>query len=200
MSSDYVFDGTRNSPYDETDKPNPISVYGRSKLEAERLALQYPRGVIVRTSTLFGPGRMNFCNHIVSRLRLCQAVEAFADQTTSPTYTVDLASGLSELVNILLVDKQIRNPRVYHLANAGGCTRMTFALRIAQLLEADRALVHGISMAQQKRPAQRPAYSALTSIHAPRIMGRSLPSWEDALHTYLRARNPFDFAQGGVQR
>ena len=63
----------------------PISVYGRSKLEAEQAALDYPRGIVVRPSTLFGSGRVNFCDYIVSQLRAGKAVEAFEDQVTSPT-------------------------------------------------------------------------------------------------------------------
>jgi len=138
ISTDYVFDGAKGAPYIEEDEPRPLSVYGRSKLEAERLALGYPRAVVVRPSTLFGPGRMNFCDHIVSRVRAGEAVEAFADQVTSPTYTEDLAAGLGELCAAVRGLPDGSRPRLVHLANAGGCSRVAFAERVADLLEAVR--------------------------------------------------------------
>ena len=184
ISTDYVFDGTKGTPYDENDEPRPVSVYGRMKLDAERLALGYPRAVVVRPSTLFGPGRANFCDTIVARLRAGEPVEAFADQVTSPTYTVDLAEGLEALCAAL--GRADEPPaRVVHVANAGGCSRVTFARRIAELIGGSPELVRPIPMAAQRRPARRPAYSALTTIHLARLIGRTLRPWDDALRAYL---------------
>ncbi len=184
VSTDYVFDGTKGTPYDENDEPRPVSVYGRMKLDAERLALGYPRAVVVRPSTLFGPGRANFCDTIVARLRAGEPVEAFADQVTSPTYTVDLAEGLEALCAAL--GRADEPPaRVVHVANAGGCSRVVFARRIAELIGSSPELVRDIPMAAQRRPARRPAYSALTTIHLARLIGRTLRPWDDALRAYL---------------
>lgn len=185
LSTDYVFDGATSSPYDEEDTPGPLSVYGRSKLAGEQLMLKYPRGMIVRPSTLFGPDRMNFCNAIVQRLREGLPVQAFLDQTTSPTYTADLAEGLEAFMKALQGQDLAQMPRVYHLANAGGCTRVEFAMTVAALLQADRSLIEAIPMAQQHRPAPRPCYSALVSRHLPQMMGRTLRPWQDALRAYL---------------
>jgi dTDP-4-dehydrorhamnose reductase len=189
LSTDYVFDGTKGAPYDERDEPRPLGVYGRSKFEGEREALRCPRAMVVRTSTLFGPGRMNFCDHIVERVRAGQPVEAFSDQTTSPTYAEDLADGLAELVRAWGHPADARRPRVLHLANAGGCTRVEFAHRVVDLLGADRALVRAIPIAAQHRPAPRPANSSLTSIHLARLIGRTLRPWHEALEAYLRRRS-----------
>ena len=188
VSTDYVFDGKKGRPYDETDEPNPINVYGRSKLEAERQALGYPRAVIVRTSTLFGAGRMNFCDHIVQQLTSGQPIEAFVDQVTSPTYTVDLAEGIGDLCAVLMVSRALQ-PRVVHMANAGECSRFTFAQRVRELLGCPVELVQPIPMAHQRRPAARPRYSALTTIRVPQVIRRTLRSWDDALQAYLRARH-----------
>lgn len=185
VSTDYVFDGAKGTPYDEEDEPRPLSVYGRSKRDAERLALGYPRGVIVRPSTLFGPGRANFCDTIVARLRAREPVEAFADQVTSPTYTVDLAEGLEALCEALGSGGEAPPARVVHMANAGGASRVAFAQRIATLIGESPELVRGIPMAAQGRPAARPAYSALTTMHLDRLIGRKLRPWDDALHAYL---------------
>lgn len=189
MSTDYVFDGTKGSPYCETDAPNPISAYGRSKLEGERVALSYPRALVVRTSTLFGPGRMNFCDWMVSRLRTGQNVEAFADQVTSPTYTIDLAEGIAEVGTALLRAQPDLGTRICHVTNAGGCSRVEWAERLADLLGCSRGLVKQIAMADQRRPAPRPAYSALMTTTLPRVIGRTLRPWDDALQAYLRERH-----------
>ena len=186
ISTDYVFEGTKGSAYDETDEPRPISRYGASKLEAERVALRYARSVIVRTSTLFGLGRMNFCDHIVACLREGSPVEAFADQTTSPTYTKDLAEAIEELAFALRAKAPPQfAARMVHLANSGSASRLAFAHRVADLLGDDPGLIRPIRMAEQGRPARRPCCSALTSRYARALIGRTLRSWEAALEAYL---------------
>jgi dTDP-4-dehydrorhamnose reductase len=189
LSTDYVFDGTKRGPYDERDEPRPASTYGRSKLDGEREALKHPRAIVVRTSTLFGSARMNFCDHIVARVREGQPVEAFSDQRTSPTYTEDLAEGLSALALAWKSGPPADRPAVLHMTNGGGCTRVEFAHRVVDLLGADRALVRAIAMAAQHRPALRPANSSLTSIHLTRVIGRTLRPWHEALEAYLRQRH-----------
>jgi dTDP-4-dehydrorhamnose reductase len=188
LSTDYVFDGEKGSPYDERDAPNPLSVYGRSKLAGERAALRYARAVVVRPSTLFGPARMNFCDHIVTRLKAGEPVEAFTDQTTSPTYTADLAEGLAALVIALGRAGKAGLPRVCHMANAGWTSRIDFARRVAGLIGASAALIRGIPMAVSQRPAPRPRNSSLTTVHGPQLIGRTLRAWDDALEAYLRWR------------
>ena len=200
VSTDYVFDGLKGSPYDEACEPRPISVYGRSKLAGERAALQHPYSVVVRPSTLFGPGRMNFCDAVAQRAREGRAIEAFLDQTTSPTYTMDVAEGLGELIRALAAGRSTGPSRVYHLTNAGACTRVAFAYRIVDLLGYPRSCVRPIRMAEQKRPAPRPPYSALTTTELPKVIGRGLRPWEDALGEYLQQGHPFDSAQDGVPR
>lgn len=199
VSTDYVFDGRKGSPYDEQDTPHPISVYGRTKLEAERVVLGYTGGIIVRPSTLFGPGRMNFCDRVVQAALEGATVEAFEDQATSPSFTEDVADAIGELL-VALARGHADHLRIYHVANAGGCTRLDFAHRIVDLLGRSRSCVRSVRMAAQSRPAPRPAMSILTTVALPGVIGRRPRSWHEALHAYLRQRHPFDFAQGGVPR
>ena len=189
VSTDYVFDGTKGRPYDEADAPHPVSVYGRSKLEAERVILAQSNTYVVRPSTLFGPARMNFCDLIIQRARQGEPIEAFVDQTTSPTYTEDLAEGTEQLVEAIRRARAGDLPRIYHLTNAGSCRRVEFAERVLELVGAPRSLIRSIRMAEQRRPAQRPAYSALTSRHLGATIGRTLRPWDEALQAYL-ARHP----------
>jgi dTDP-4-dehydrorhamnose reductase len=185
VSTDYVFDGTKGAPYDETDAPHPINRYGAWKLESEQRVLRYARSAVVRVSTLFGPGRVNFCDQIAAALRAGQPVEAFVDQVTSPTYTDDAAGAIAELCGVLRDAGGPARARVFHVTNAGGCSRARFAHRVAELLGAPRDLIREIPMAAQQRPAPRPPYSALATTQLPRTIRRRLRPWDDALQAYL---------------
>ena len=196
ISTDYVFDGTKGSAYEEADAPQPLNVYGRTKLAAERLILSQPRGLVARVSTLFGAGRKNFCDEIVERLRRGDVVEAFSDQTTSPTYTEDVAEGLDLVLRVL--ECGALPSKILHVVNDGSCTRVAFANRVAELIGSSRSAIRAIPMAQQRRPAPRPAHSALRSRYLATMIGRTLRPWDDALQAYLRQRRPFDSAQAGV--
>jgi dTDP-4-dehydrorhamnose reductase len=188
LSSDYVFDGAKGSPYDEEDEPNPLSVYGRTKLAGERVALSYPNAVVVRPSTLFGPGRTNFCDAIVERFRRDEPVEAFVDQVTSPTYTEDLAEGLRGLVDAMAARSLKQLPRIYHMTNAGGASRVEFSTYVAGLVGRPASLIKPIQMQDQRRPAPRPANSALTSRVLQDTIGRTLRPWQESVRAYLASR------------
>jgi dTDP-4-dehydrorhamnose reductase len=186
VSTDYVFDGTAQRPYDEQDPVNPLGVYGRTKLAGERAVLDYERATVARTSTLFGLGRGSFCDTVVERLRAGEWLQAFHDQTTSPTYADDLAEGLLALAEAL--GRAHAPSRVFHVVNAGGCTRVEFAQAIAKALGVSPERIEPIPMATQRRPAPRPAFSALTSRYLHSYLGRTLRPWQDALLAYLRQR------------
>ena len=186
VSTDYVFDGELGKPYDEQDRPNPVSVYGRSKLEGEQAAQRHPRTLVIRPSTLFGPARMNFCDAIVQALQAGRTIEAFADQTTSPTYAEDMAEAIAAFLPALQQPARWPASRIVHLTNAGTATRVEFAHHVADLLRLSRELVRPIRMADQRRPARRPAYSALTSRELVPLLGKTLRPWTDAVRAYLR--------------
>lgn len=188
VSTDYVFDGAKGRPYDEADPPNPVSVYGRTKLAGEQAALAYPLSVVIRPSSLFGPGRMNFCDQVVARARRQEPVEAYVDQATSPSYTEDVADGVWALLTALQGRGLAGQARIYHVVNAGGCRRVEFVERVLALTGAPRTLLRPIRMADQRRPARRPPYSVLTSRHLPPVIGRTLRPWDEALHAYLQQR------------
>lgn len=192
LSTDYVFDGVKGRPYDEQDEPKPLSVYGRTKLAGEQRALRYAKGYVIRPSTLFGVGRMNFCDAIVQHVQRGEPIEAFVDQTTSPTYSDDLAEGIDALIHAMAGASLQDLPRLYHVTNAGWATRVEFAKRVAALLKQDDSLIQAVPMHHQHRPAPRPPYSALVSRHLAHVIGRTLRPWDEALQAYLRQRHPFD--------
>jgi dTDP-4-dehydrorhamnose reductase len=181
LSSDYVFDGKKTSPYETGDARNPQSVYGRSKAEAEVGLLEVlPECCIARTSWLFGTGGKCFPDTILKLAASRPALDVVNDQRGGPTYSVDLARAIIELCH-----KDARG--IVHLTNAGDCSWFEFAREIVQ--SAGLATeVRPVSSQQMARPAPRPAYSVLSS-KSLRQYGVSVPTWQDALQRYLQERN-----------
>jgi dTDP-4-dehydrorhamnose reductase len=181
LSSDYVFDGKKGSPYETRDLRNPQSVYGRSKAEAEaRLLEVLPQVCIARTSWLFGTGGKCFPDTILKLAVTRPALDVVNDQRGCPTYTVDLARAIIELCR-----KDANG--IVHVTNSGNCTWFEFAREIVK--SAGLATeVRPVSSQQMARPAPRPAYSVLAATSLQRY-GIEMPSWEDALRRYLEARN-----------
>jgi dTDP-4-dehydrorhamnose reductase len=182
FSSDYVFDGTKRSPYVESDPVNPQSAYGRSKLAAERTAGE--RTWIVRTSWLFGWTSKNFLLTMLRLGREWDEVSVVDDQRGCPTFTGHLAAAVRDLVELPF--------GTYHLAADGDCTWADFAEAIFEEAGIE-CRVRRISSAEWNAQAPRPAYSVLRSeqADAPR-----LPHWREGLSTCL-ARVSGD--QPGVQ-
>jgi dTDP-4-dehydrorhamnose reductase len=173
VSSDYVFDGTKRTPYVESDPVNPLSSYGRSKLEGERATAQAnPRHLIARSSWLFGVGGPNF---VETMLGLGPEVRVVDDQVGSPTFTGHLAEALVELASGT-------DYGVHHVAASGSCSWFEFAREIFARAGSDTQ-VEPCTTADFPRPAPRPAYSVLESER-----GHRLPSWQEGLDAYLGVR------------
>lgn len=181
LSSDYVFDGKKSSPYEVGDPRNPQSVYGRSKAEAEMRLLEIlPEVCIVRTSWLFGTGGKCFPDTILKLAASRSALDVVNDQRGSPTYCVDLARAIIELCR-----KDASG--IVHVTNSGDCTWFEFAREIVKGAGLQTE-VRPVSSRQMARPAPRPAYSVLAATSLQRY-GIEMPSWEDALRRYLEERN-----------
>lgn len=180
LSSDYVFDGKKTSPYEISDARNPQGVYGRSKAEAEvRLLDVLPECCIVRTSWLFGMGGKCFPDTILKLAANRAALDVVDDQRGCPTYSVDLARAIIQLCRRAAGG-------IVHVTNAGDCSWFEFARSIVQ--EARLAIqVLPVSSQQLARPAPRPAYSVLSPASL-RDSGIVLPTWQDALRRYLGER------------
>ena len=180
LSSDYVFDGRKASPYETGDARNPQSVYGRTKAEAElRLLEILPECCIARTSWLFGMGGKCFPDAILKLAATRPALEVVNDQIGSPTYSVDLARAIIYLC-------RHNTHGIVHVTNSDHCSWFEFAREIVS--EAGlKTIVRPVSTQQMARPAPRPAYSVLASSSL-QVQGMSMPSWHDALRRYLHER------------
>jgi len=177
LSSDYVFDGSKRSPYETGDARNPTSVYGASKARAEeRLSEILPGACVVRTSWLFGHGGKCFPSTILKLASTGRAISVVNDQRGSPTFTRDLASAL-----VQLCCASARG--IVHVTNSGDCTWYEFAAEIVRRSGLSTT-VKPVTTAEFPRPAPRPAYSVLSpdSLHAYNIR---MPDWQDALQRYL---------------
>jgi dTDP-4-dehydrorhamnose reductase len=185
VSTDYVFDGLKGSPYVESDQPSPLGAYGRTKLAGEEaVAAANKRHFIVRSAGLYGVGGRNF---VETMLRLAEAqneVTVVRDQVTSPTYTWHLAYGIVRLIEGIEYG-------IHHMAAAGSCSWYEFAREIFEQAEVE-CRVLSITSEEFGATAPRPANSALASQREHAIR---LPTWEDGLAGYLAQRK----AQEGTE-
>jgi dTDP-4-dehydrorhamnose reductase len=177
LSSDYVFDGSKRSPYEISDVRNPSGVYGETKARAEEQILEIlPDVCIARTSWLFGPGGKCFPATILKLAAARPEISVVNDQRGSPTFTRDLARALVQLC-------RASARGIVHATNAGNCTWYDFAVEIVRASCLPTA-IKPVTTDQFPRPARRPAYSVLSpeSLHAYNIR---MPEWRDALQRYL---------------
>ena len=184
VSTDYVFDGTKSTPYVETDVPAPLNVYGRSKLGGEmQVQATAPRWAIVRTAWLYGHVGRNFVGTILQRLQAGERLTVVTDQIGSPTYAADLADGITHLVAREAVG-------IFHLTNSGSCSWFTFAQAIAHAVGADPARITPITSEMLGTRARRPAYSVLANAAWSALGLPLLRPWEMALRDRLARAEP----------
>jgi dTDP-4-dehydrorhamnose reductase len=174
VSTDYIFDGTKNQPYHEYDRPNPLSVYGASKLAGEvAVQAQNPQHYIVRTAWLYWEHGKGFLVSMCSNALPRSGVRVAEDQTGSPTYAPHLADAIARLV-------ETGEFGTYHLAGAGGVSRWKLVSELFRLMDISTP-VRTASHREFRNKATRPTYSVLTSVKEPRI---TLPSWEEGLEEF----------------
>ena len=181
VSTDYVFDGKSNTPYEATDPRRPVNAYGKSKADAEQKILALlPDACIVRTSWLFGPGGKCFPDTILKLAATRPAIEVVNDQRGCPTYTFDLADAIIQLCH---ADAK----GIVHGTNRGVCTWYHFAVETLRQAGSDTT-VRPTTSDKFVRPAPRPAYSVLSDASLS-AYGIQMRAWQDMLPDYLRERS-----------
>ena len=179
ISTDYVFDGHKNTPYLESDFTEPINQYGRSKLAGEQAVISDAgEWLIVRTSWLFGYGRSNFVTQVLEWSKDKPVLNLVDDKTGSPTFTNDLALSLVFLV------QNNRQGQIVHVSGRGSCSWYDYGKKILELSGISKKITP-ISFAELKRPAPRPSYSVLSNTTLLR-MGFSMPTWQESLEIFLK--------------
>ena len=182
VSTDFVFDGEKGSPYQEDDVTHPLSAYGLGKREGEEAAVSAPSALLVRSSWLFGIGGWNFVEAIVKQVesgkRLLTVVD---DQRGRPTATPDLSEGILALL-------QAGASGTYHFANRGEATWFDFAREILAISGEADVRIEPVASAALARPARRPAYSVLDTTKYETATGRPIRHFREALAEYLSRR------------
>jgi len=186
ISSDYVFDGTKTTPYETDDPVTPKTIYGQSKAEAEKeIRRILPDACIVRTSWLFGAGGKCFPNTILKLADKRPEIEVVADQQGCPTHAEDLASAIIQLCR--------RNATgTVHATNRGDCSWFDFAKEIVAAAGMN-TIVRPTTSDKFVRPAPRPAYSVLSATSLDKY-GIEMPGWKTALRNYLAQKSSLDRA------
>ena len=186
VSTDFVFDGSRTTPYSVTDQTGPVSQYGLSKLRGETAVLAAGRAdfYVLRASWVFGPRGRNFPLAILNRARSGQPLAVVEDELGNPSLTLDLAEAMLDLC------EHGAAPGVYHACNEGVVSRWQFAVDLLRLAGLGQIPVAKTKAATLVRPARRPAYSALDCGRLTQFRGKPLPHYLDALQRYLQEETP----------
>ena len=186
ISTDYVFDGAKTTPYTEEDPAEPISVYGHSKRDGEKLLLAISeKNLVVRVSWVFGPDRPSFIDGILKRALTEEHVDAIGDKIAVPTYTLDAAN----LLRPFLTDEI---GGLLHLCNDGACTWQEYGQHAIDCAVAAGVPLKGRKVAPLKMAdlkafiARRPIYTAMGTTKLARIAGTKPRSWQDAVEEYVR--------------
>ena len=178
LSTDFVFDGAKKTPFDIHDATNPLSAYGRSKLLGERAATHAEKHLIIRTSWLFGVNGPNFVEAIRNQINKgTNPLHVVDDQRGCPTYTPHLANAIIRLASLDATG-------IAHYTDHDECTWFDFANAIVDELGVD-VKVKPVSTSEFPRPAKRPAYSVLSTERYERLTGVEPESWREGLHEYL---------------
>jgi dTDP-4-dehydrorhamnose reductase len=187
ISTDYVFDGKSNTPLTPAMATSPLSVYGKTKLEGEQhLMEENPNSIIIRTSWLYSPYGQNFFLTMLGLGSKQEEVDVVYDQVGSPTYALDLAQAILQILNQANKNIRIFKPAVYHYSNEGVCSWFDFAHMIYSLAGIE-CRVNPIRTDVLKSIAPRPAYSVLDTTDIKKQFGISIPYWTKSLAECLKA-------------
>lgn len=180
ISTDYVFDGSANVPYNENSPANPLTVYGKSKLEGEKNALLHQGSMIIRTGWLYSSFGNNFVKTILKNAKEKDSLNVVYDQTGTPTYAADLAEAIMRIVSGVIRNQIAMNGGIYHYSNEGVCSWYDFATEIV----AESGLkckVIPVLTKDYPSSAHRPAYSVLSKAKIRDNYGIEIPYWKTSL-------------------
>lgn len=178
-STDYVFDGTKDDFYTEEDIPNPLSIYGKSKLEGEKAVMAETENYLIfRVSWVFGEGRQNFLFKLTEWSQKNRVIKIVSDQVSVPTYTEDIVK-----VTRRAIDKGLRG--IFHLTNSGYASRYEVARFYMEISGKDN-LVLPVPSTYFQVPAPRPYFSAMSNKKISKILDIEIPNWKNAIERYVK--------------
>jgi dTDP-4-dehydrorhamnose reductase len=180
ISTDYVYDGKANIPYNENIEPDPYSAYGKSKLAGEKYALQHPASMILRTSWLYSSFGNNFVKTIRRHAAEKESLNVVFDQTGSPTYAADLADAIMTIISGVIRNQMAMKSGIFNYSNEGVCSWYDFATEI--VLESGLTCkIQPILSKDYHQAAQRPTYSVMDKSKIKESYGLVIPHWRTSL-------------------
>ena len=186
VSTDYVFDGKANQPYTEENLVNPQSVYGKTKLEGEKLCMQNnPQSIIIRTSWLYSAFGNNFVKTMIRLGNERDELRVVADQLGCPTNAADLADAILTIISSVVKGLKVFEPGIYHYSNEGLTSWYDFTCAIIEIAGIS-CKVTPITTAEYPLPTPRPAYSVMDKSKIKRIFGIDIPHWKASLISYFQ--------------
>ncbi|MBS1626896.1 MAG: dTDP-4-dehydrorhamnose reductase [Bacteroidetes bacterium] len=185
VSTDYVFDGTKNTPYETTDATYPLNQYGHSKREGELLAIKNNKeAIIIRTSWVYSSYGNNFVKTMLRLMKEKESINVVSDQIGSPTYAKDLADAIMQIVNYFTTHNSQLTTTIYHYSNEGVISWYDFAKEI-QSLSGLSCKVNPIPSSQYPTPAKRPFFTAMSKELIANDFQLKIKNWKESLKECL---------------
>jgi len=182
ISTDYVFDGKKLTPYTEDDITNPLSIYGKSKEEGEQKVLKYDKSLVIRTSWLYSIYGNNFVKTILNKSKELDTLKVVYDQVGTPTNAADLAMTIFKIVKEIIEGNT--KCGIYHYSNEGVCSWYDFAWEIVYYAKRNIKIIPIISSEYVQR-ACRPSYSVMSKAKVKNFFSINIPYWKESLYKTL---------------
>jgi dTDP-4-dehydrorhamnose reductase len=180
VSSDYVYDGKSNVPYNENIAAAPFTAYGRSKLAGEKYALQHPGSMIIRTAWLYSSFGKNFVKTILKNAAEKESLKVVYDQVGTPTYAADLAESIMNIISGVIRNQIAMNSGVYNYSNEGVCSWYDLACEVVNEAGLNCRIIPVLST-EFKQIANRPSYSVMDKSKIKENYGLTIPHWRTSL-------------------
>ncbi|MGW8317557.1 MAG: dTDP-4-dehydrorhamnose reductase [Bacteroidales bacterium] len=185
ISTDYVFRGDLNRPLREDDRPDPLSVYGKTKLEGEQVLQGHPRAMIIRTSWLFSVFGKNFVKGMINRMDQRSDLRVVYDQVGTPTYAEDLARAIMRIISDVDAEELAFIPGIFNYSNEGVCSWYDLAVTVCRMINC-KGNVFPVETKDFPMPAPRPTYSVLNKTRIKEVYGVEVPYWRDSLEKCIK--------------
>lgn len=180
ISTDYVFDGQSNVPYNEHSATDPLGAYGKSKLMGEKAALSHYNSMIIRTSWLYSSFGTNFVKTILRKAKEKDTLKVVFDQTGTPTYAADLAGAITEIISSVIRNQSAFNTGIYHYSNEGVCSWYDLAAEVVSEAGIDCRILPVLS-SEYQTAAKRPVYSVMNKTRIKENYNIIIPHWRTSL-------------------
>lgn len=185
ISTDYIYRGDLQRPIREEDLTEPISVYGKTKLEGEKVLQDHPGAIVIRTSWLFSVFGKNFVKSMINRMDQYEDMRIVYDQVGTPTYAEDLARAIMQIISDVESGESEFVPGVFNYSNEGVCSWYDLAVEICRLINC-KGNIFPIETHEYPLPAKRPVYSVLNKSRIKEVYGVEVPHWRDSLEKCIK--------------